>query len=315
VATPFPDAAKLTRTLTTMWAKDGRGGAVAVLRRTRNPYASTFPSEIVTCRLPGGEVRRLLCKYAGTRDRAHLAHGHRHGVAYEAEVYRRVLVPLRAGTPGFFGSHGRGPGRVCLALDYLSDAERLEHAAAAAPLAARWAGQFHRASAALAPAVGLTCYGPTYYGGWVRRFRRFARVLQRREPWLAALCDRFAEVSAVLSAAPVVIHGEFYPKNILVHDGAVFPIDWESAAVAPGEIDLASLTEGWPQETVGECVRAYQEARWPAGAPPAFDRTLDAARVYLAFRWLGDRPEWLVLKKTRGLFAQLRGAGTRLGLI
>ena len=55
-----------------------------------------------------------------------------------------------------------------------------------------------------------------------------------------------------------VIHGEFYPKNVLIHDGIVCPIDWESTAISVGEIDLAALTENWSEEIVQQCKIEYQ---------------------------------------------------------
>ena len=61
-----------------------------------------------------------------------------------------------------------------------------------------------------------------------------------------AVCQRADEFIAQLLAAPrTMIHGEFYPGNILYEKGRICPVDWESAAIAAGELDLAALTEGW----------------------------------------------------------------------
>jgi hypothetical protein len=94
-------------------------------------------------------------------------------------------------------------------------------------------------------------------------------------------------------------------------------VDWESAAIAAGAIDLAALTEGqhWPVALVRRCERAYRIARWPDGAPSGFARALDAARVYLHFRWLGERPDWTIREKNLPRFDQLHEAATRLCLI
>ena len=92
----------------------------------------------------------------------------------------------------------------------------------------------------------------------------------------------------LLDQQETVIHGEFYPHNVLYHDGAVCPIDWESAAIGAGPIDLAALTERWPTDVVSECDEAYSKARWPGGnAPSDFQDTIRAARIYLCARWLG----------------------------
>ena len=60
----------------------------------------------------------------------------------------------------------------------------------------------------------------------------------------------YAPVVARLAAMPrTVIHGEFYPCNILIRGtgprARVCPVDWELAAVGPGLIDLAALMTGW----------------------------------------------------------------------
>ena len=120
----------------------------------------------------------------------------------------------------------------------------------------------------------------------------------------------------LLAAPATVIHGEFYINNILVRRKNVFPVDWESTAIAAGEIDLAALVEGpWRENVVRRCEREYQRSRWPDGAPHDFERTLDAARLYLYFRWLGERPDWTVREATLWRYDHLHGTAKKLGLI
>jgi hypothetical protein len=92
----------------------------------------------------------------------------------------------------------------------------------------------------------------------------------------------------------------------------IYPVDWESAAVAVGEIDLAALTEGWPQAFVQQCELEYQRARWPDGPSTCFERRLAAARLYLQFRWLGSETD---RDPSLPRFERLRCEGERLGLI
>jgi aminoglycoside/choline kinase family phosphotransferase len=108
--------------------------------------------------------------------------------------------------------------------------------------------------------------------------------------WLRRVCARFDDVIGVLcEAPPTVIHGEYYPMNILLQHGAIYPVDWESTAIGCGVIDLAMLTEGWPADTTRQLVQAYQRSRWPQALPRDFHTSLCAARIYVQFRWLGDR--------------------------
>ena len=119
----------------------------------------------------------------------------------------------------------------------------------------------------------------------------------------------------LLEPPAIVIHGEYYPNNILFCQGTIYPVDWEAAAVAICEIDLASLAEGWPPEFVSEAKAEYRSARWPEGPPADFERKLDAAQFYWHFRWLGERSDWITEDKSRWRFDQLRSIGERLGLI
>ena len=185
-------------------------------------------------------------------------------------------------------------------------------------MAARWIGRFHAANEARlssTPLPFLNTYDSAYYQGWARRTSLFAGPVQQRFPWLTTLCERSQVAISLLLAPPVtIIHGEYYPKNVLYRAGIIYPVDWESAAIAAGEIDLACLTDRWPAETVRECESAYQQARWPDGAPAAFAQRLAAARLYMHFRWLGDRPEWTTHQQY-WRFKYLRAVGEQLGLI
>jgi hypothetical protein len=84
-------------------------------------------------------------------------------------------------------------------------------------------------------------------------------------------------------------------------------------AVAAGEIDLATLVAGWPDETVVQCMSAYRESRWPAGAPPDFAFSFVTAKRYVHFRSLGDMSDRKPVRSPR--FEQLQAIGERLGVL
>ncbi len=185
--------------------------------------------------------------------------------------------------------------------------------------AARWIGRFHALNEARlgkTPIPFLTTYESYYYRGWARRTSRFADDWHRRFSWLASLCKRVESALALLAELPrTIIHGEYYPHNILFQRGVVRPVDWETAAIAPGEIDLATLTDGWPRKSTSELEAEYQRARWPNGAPPHFSRALDLARIYVQLRWLGDLREWTSEKSSLWRFHQLRFLSKRCGFL
>jgi aminoglycoside phosphotransferase (APT) family kinase protein len=210
-------------------------------------------------------------------------------------------------------------GNTWLILEYLENsvtATKMPKAAAVV-LAAGWIGRFHAANQARlarAPRPCLNTYDANYYRGWARRMSLSAGHWDQDFRWVAALCARWEGFAApLLAAPPTIIHGEYYPKNVLCRSGIVYPIDWESAAIAAGEIDLASLTEGWPVQIVRQLELEYQQARWSTGTPAGFEQTLHAARLYLHFRWLGDPST--SHERTPWRFEQLRCAGEQLGLI
>jgi aminoglycoside phosphotransferase (APT) family kinase protein len=270
----------------------------------------------VTCQLDTGESLKLLCKYSA--DREHDSHGHRGGVEREAAVYRDVLHPCGLSVPRFRGTYtDAASGWTWLVIDYLEGA-KTAYSEDCMVRAASWLGRFHSVhdeTLIRAPGLALRTYDEAYYLGWARRMLDFAAPWVEELPWLAPFCERFTEIAAVLlERQATVIHGEFYRRNILIRDGVVYPVDWESAAVGAGELDLASLTQSWPASMVKRCELLYEETRWPDGAPASFEKALDAARVYWLFRWLGDKRS-RTEKRFHRRIDKLRSAAERWNMI
>src|SRR5947209_7662612 len=152
---------------------------VRILRRTLPPFMSTFPNEIVTCRLPDGRKRRVFVKYQAGQ--SHRSYGHRGDIPYETEVYRRVLHPLRDFRPKCLGAHtDPDTGDVSLFLEYVYRNIRLcdmvwkrsIRQPRAMIRAAHWVGHFHAAHERLVDDRSLAFlkrYDDAYYRGWARR--------------------------------------------------------------------------------------------------------------------------------------------------
>jgi len=297
----------------------GRGeSAVSIVARRRNADASTWPSEIVDCRIGRAGRLRLLLKH-GPRE-VRNAHGHLVGPAYEAGVYETVLAPAGLAHPFLGTIRPEDSSTLCLVLEYLgsgwSRLNRVEDPRAIVR-AASWLGAFHARTAAQAGALAgeLNRYDAEFYEGWARRSLRYLPDLDERFGWLGHVCRRFGRLGAQLAAGPlVIVHGELYPQNVLVGRDAIRPIDWEWAGLAAGEVDLAALTEGWSAEVTGASVRAYAHARWRGGAPDDLAWRLDAARVYLHLRWLGDRTDRAAAPELSARLADLEVVASRLGI-
>ena len=294
----------------------------AIVERKPNVLTSRFGTEVITCQARGGAIHRLLCKYGPTEARS--GHGHRGGVAYEAAVYRHALESEWMGTARLWAVHDDCErGLTWLVIDYLDGAERANWDSAAILPAARWLARFHTTMERRvdAPELAfLSRYDEPFLTPWATRADRLVgETGRRRFAWWPRLSECYCEcVELLLKAPTTVIHGEFYPSNVLRVGDEIRPVDWESAAVGAGEIDLASLVEGWPERLARECVENYGVIRWPQGAPASFERALDAARVYLALRWLGDEsvPKTKNFKRReKAHYDELDRAVRRLGMI
>ena len=299
----------------------GGRSPVRVIHREPAIWTSTYPSEVVACQIDGSASElHLYCKYAAGL--SYESFGHRGGVAYEAEVYRRVHAGVATGVPRFYGAYSDAEsGDHWLVLEFLERAVRVTKGAQPASVvkAADWLGRFHAQNESRVLSADfsfLNAYDATYYLGWSARTLEFANELRSTFPWLQQLCERFAEcVDILLESRLTVIHGEFYPHNILLNSGQIYPIDWESAAVGPGEIDLVTLTEAWKPAHQRQCETAYQQARWGGTAPAGFARRLAAARLYVCFRWMGEQLEWTLGPDNHEYFDRMYAHGQELGLI
>lgn len=280
--------------------------------RRKDVHSGTFPKEIVWCLLDGRPVN-VFCKYAAER---FTAFGHRGGIPYEAEVYRSIVSTLPLSAPRMIGM---SEDEQWLVLEYLDGAERLDFRWRDIGKVAAWMGHFHALSderPSFTEQAFLSRYDADYYRGWAERTAAFAGHWHRAVPWLAPLCDYFAEHVPLLDMPPpTVIHGEFTIHNCMVRgEDEVLVTDWESAAVAVGEIDLMCLVDAWNEQDADVAIEAYVEARWQGEPPPDFDARREAAELYLHFRWLGEDPELMLGRKRVWRFERLEQIAAGLGI-
>lgn len=314
----IPDKETLTDILKSLLSENRSCIRPLTIIRREPVIKGTFPKEIVTCRLDNGEDIRLFCKY--TAGHNHNSYGHRGGVAHEVDVYSKLLRPMKFSTPSLQGFYiGEEAGEVWLILEYLDRSVRVTKSKNpdAMVFAARWIGKFHAAIASHLESNKITflkAYDIEYYNGWLQRTLKFAEHFIRHFQWMEYLFENFDKIAKTLLSAPLtVIHGEYYCKNILFRDGKIYPVDWESTALAAGEIDLASLSEGWPEKIARNYEFEYQRERWPEGPPHDFERTLCAAQIYLYLRWLGEVSGLTTPDSWR--FERLHSACQRFGII
>jgi hypothetical protein len=247
-------------------------------------------------------------------------------VAATATGIANVTVATGAAATGVAIASGTGqPSRYRLLLERI-DGHELRHVGAFSmwKRTAEWIARFHASTPAadvdpLARRAKLLVYDEAFYWQWLERARDFAS--RSRGPNAATadearrVLDRiargYARVVARLAAMPrTVIHGEFYPCNILIRGrgprARVCPVDWELAAVGPGTIDLAALMTGWDERAQRALTRAYRAATIRGGPtndtreeaaragriPAEFQTDLDCCRLHLAVRMLGWSEHW-----------------------
>lgn len=248
-------------------------------------YASTATTRLVTVREGGVVLLRAFCKSAPEGG------GYRRGVAYEAAVYREILGPLRADVPAYLGAWDDPLStHSCLAVEYVPSALRVSKSpdANAMPRAAAWLGALHRRI----DVVGLTAeqrdllqaYDADYLGRWFDLAAPFVRAASGAAPGVAELLDLRSEIVALLTSDLTLVHGDFYPDNVLVRGSDIAVVDWESAAIGAGEIDLASLTERWSEDVTSSCLAAYSDSRWDSRPSVDLLRRHVAARLYHLIR-------------------------------
>jgi hypothetical protein len=255
-------------------------------------YRSSFPIHVLEIAFTDGTSASLIAKQVErTAQTPPVKPDFLHDPAREARVYETLLAGRNLGTASFHGAAGG-----FLLLENV-DATPLWHVDDLEVwcAVARWLARFHRLFAALdddqARAVGLVRYDRPFLRLWLERARSFVpdRQLDRISTAYESAVERLAYAPRTL------VHGELYPSNVLVVPGAkgvrVCPVDWETAGLGPGIIDLAALVTGWPAQTAEALADAYREEAGDVDRR-SFDETLRCCRLHLAVRWLGWADSW-----------------------
>ena len=265
---------------------------IEIISRKTSDYTSTFPIEIVTCQLNDGQIIKLFCKYLGGMGPNNF--GHKGGVEYESKVYNKVLKDVSLPKPKYYGTcYFPNNDETLLVLEYLEGSDRLHLTVSPETWlkeAGLWIAHFHNFKQTNIPSF-LKVYNKAYYTHWAKRVQNLVNKSNSDYGWIINLCNSFMKnIDILLDNPQSIIHGEYYPKNIIIQNNTIYPIDWESTAVATGEIDLASLIEGWDENTIEQVKEIYLSARWPEGkfSKKKFDQRLLMSQLYFCFRWLGE---------------------------
>lgn len=294
---------------------------VTGLDRRLSPYASSLPLEEVDIQMDGGFPVRAVLKDVSDDAPTPAARAARPPFALrpgrEVEVYRHLLAPRAIG-PRLLAASAGGPDQRSWLLLERVDGHPLfqEGRFPVWTEVARWLAGFHRefrASPELAEPgpVDLLSYDAAFLGECMARARERVEAEAglapaRRERFQAIWAHHHTLVRRLTEASPTLVHGDFYPSNVLVSsdsDGSreevrIRPVDWELCGVGTGLLDLAALVAGeWPEEAREQLALAYaEEAGLTLGHdgddPGPFLEQLSWARLHVALRWLGSPSGW-----------------------
>ena len=291
-------------------ARRRSGARISAIRREPCAWGSSWWLEDVTLELDDGDTVDLVLKETGRAvdgGRSGTKPGRVSDPRRELWVYRSLLAPLGMGTPEPWAAvDGGRDGPWWLVLERV-DGSPLDQVGAGAAwrAAAAWLGRFHARVGSGPPQRGpLVRHDVALHEGWLRRALERAAEEGARARLEALRGLRPAHAAAVeeaLAAPPGVLHGEFYPSNVMVQVrsgvAVIRPLDWEMAGWGPQLLDLAALVAGrWSDEERAGMVLSYRDAVLAAGASCApldlFLRRLAACRLLLAVQWLGWTRGW-----------------------
>jgi hypothetical protein len=287
----------------------GRPRNLVSLKRQLAPYRSSFHLEELTLSVDDGSTLELVFKDLGRQveNSRMVKPEFLSDPQREIETYRSVLSRERLGTPVFYGAAvDPSRGQYWLFLERIPGTRLKELGEFPIwELAARWLATLHLAYQSqvdlLKHTTHLLNYDRGYLERWIGRARQVSGGTAATDRQIETLAQSYDALIDRLAALPVtLIHGEFYPSNILVRDTptgpSVSPVDWEMAAVGPALLDLAAFTSGgWSDQKVIALARAYYDVAGPAFKLSSFDEfmtALDGCRLFLAVQWLGWSTDW-----------------------
>lgn len=290
------------------------GVPVVGVERAEHHYLSTHCSGIATCTLDNRERRSVFWKLGPARrgDWGGLPFA---CVGYEIEAYAHIRSVADMPAPVMIGSEIHGSDAL-LVLEYAGSMCRINKFYPETPMAMIRAacriGTFHRLASAAISGARLACYDAKTFGFWASR----ASGELPHIPWLAEVSVAFPSFAAAVQAtSSTLIHGEYYPRNVLASADEILAVDWEWAGAGMGEIDLAALTENWDESTFAACLRAYAESRRFDISDKLFRKRLAASRLYLHLRNLVLKARNPRSKETRWRLENVHSLAGELGIL
>jgi len=264
------------------------------------PFASSFRLDEVIVELDDGECAALIRKdFARSKmlpDARRRRPTSMDDPYREIETYRRVLGPAGIGPRCLLAMADAASSQFWLITEKVRGVELWQIGDISIwEDVVRWLARLHEAYAdRQADLLVDDPQLPILDAAWfdectTRALAALARSSDDRAPSVLRAMTG-VDLAEELGALPrTFVHGEFYSSNVIVGEDAggttVCPVDWETAALGIGMLDLAAITSGWDPATEAQLVSAYGPLR-------GTERDLLLCRLHLALRWIGWSERW-----------------------
>jgi len=285
-----------------------RGQSVAIREIQREPFvrSTSFSTERLHVLLNNNEWLEIFFKDLNPwhllddarsfRGKPELDRSYR-----ELQMYRDILPQLRLGTPQLYAWRWEPQhGSFWLFLEYV-DSERLSRSGFQHWVeAARWAARFHAAGRELpiTEASSLIHFDQNHYHYCAERLEQnFSKFNIDQQRVIRRALNHYEDILDHLVALPrYLIHGEFFGENVLIRpanvEEPIVVIDWETATIGPGYVDLVSISAGkWTPEQRRAIWQAYfEQYQVETGLPmdwESFCQDVGQVALYRALWWLG----------------------------
>src|SRR5215208_2232639 len=303
-----PDDARLRRTLERLLTRaEGRVVRIAALTRRPSPFASLFPADVVSLSLRGGRERSVFVKRLGDEQAEHPEKRRRDR---EARIYEELLAADRdLPAVRYYGSEwDEAARRRDLFLEYVPDwdlrYQELEHWFTAARRLASLHAHFAARAGQLLACDYLLRLDADYLREWAERALDVVGTYDATlRAALARVVGRDAQAAELLARqSATLVHNDLAPKNVLA-DRASTParisiVDWETAGVGCGLLDLVDLTYGLEPAAAARMRAEYCGVL--AGTPllpddgAALDRLLAACELHKTMHRLAHAASWAI---------------------
>lgn len=284
-------------------SRAGNGRCTRLERRPLS-YATSFPIDHTTVAFDDGSTAELAVKdlrwSSLLGDAATTKPEHLHSPARSIGVHRRVLAPAELGARWWAAGSGAPPDGEWLAIELVDGNPLWEIGDVAAWEAVTvWLADLHQRTSPDLDTIRRAVpevieYSPAWMEPWLARARSALR--DGDDPRHNAAIERLDQLSTAAAdpaRSSCLVHGEFYPSNVIVsRDGRICPIDWELAGIGDPMIDLAALITGWDLDTAERLVAAYADRLGVAADDPALRRRLGHWQAMNAARWIGWSTGW-----------------------